>query len=217
MVKIKICGITSFGDAVAVIGAGVDFVGFIVEVPVETPRKIAFSQASEILQEIDRKKAIIVLMPSGLQEVERILELKPFGVQFHGYESPKFLQAVKEVSSNVALIKVLHLKKNSTYEDLKKLADSYDDLVDYFLLDTLAGKMGGTGMMHDWGVSKKLAENLKKPVFLSGGLGPDNVCVAIKRVHPFGVDASSKLESHPGFKDLERVNNFVREVKACST
>jgi len=217
MVRIKVCGITNYSDAAAVISTGVDFIGFIVDVPVETPRKITSSQAEEILREIDRKKAIIVLMPSALQEVERILELKPFGVQFHSNETPEFIRDVKEVSSKVAIIKALHMQKNSTFEELKNLANAYADLVDYFLLDTQSDKIGGTGMTHDWNVSKKLVENLKKPVFLSGGLGPENVCAAVKSVHPFGVDASSRLESKPGFKDIRKVKYFVREVKACST
>lgn len=217
MVKVKVCGLTNLNDALIALEFGVDFLGFIVDVPVETPRKITLPQAAGILQEIERRRAIIVVMPSTLKPVEAVLELKPFGVQFHSNETPKFMQEVRDITFKTNLIKTIHVKENSTFEELKKEADSYSPLVDYFLLDTQTDKVGGSGETHDWDLSTKLVNSLNKPVFLSGGLNLGNVCDAVKRVRPYAVDASSGLESKPGVKDATKIKHFVGEVRQCST
>ena len=71
------------------------------------------------------------------------------------------------------------------------------------------GSHGGTGVTFDWGEMQPLG----RPFILAGGLGPENVRAAIDAVHPFGVDASSKLESKPGVKDPSRIRDFIREAK----
>lgn len=216
MVKVKICGLTSLDDALLVLESGADYVGFIVDVPVETPRKINLRQAAEILQELEGSRAIIVLMPSTLREIEGALELKPFGLQFHGNETPEFMKQVREIASNTKLIKTIHVKKDSTLAEIEKQAESYSELVDYLLLDTQTGKIGGTGVTHDWDLARKLTETVDKPVFLSGGLNPENVCDAIKQAKPFAVDVASGVESKPGVKDKEKVKRFVVEAGRCS-
>ena len=76
------------------------------------------------------------------------------------------------------------------------------------LLDSDA--IGGTGLTFEW----SWLHGVDRPFVLAGGLGPDNVTDAIERVGPWGVDASSGLESAPGVKDLARVAEFVRKAKA---
>ncbi len=71
---------------------------------------------------------------------------------------------------------------------------------------------GGTGELADWGVAAVVARH--RPVWLAGGLGPDNVAAAIRAVGPRGVDASSRLEARPGVKDPERVRAFVAAARA---
>jgi phosphoribosylanthranilate isomerase len=70
---------------------------------------------------------------------------------------------------------------------------------------------GGTGLLSDWSVAKRIRE-LGKPLFLAGGLSPDNVREAITVVKPYAVDACSALEDSPGKKNQRRVAEFVRAV-----
>jgi phosphoribosylanthranilate isomerase len=78
------------------------------------------------------------------------------------------------------------------------------------LLDTWsAERHGGTGSVFDW----SLAEGLQRRFILAGGLGPENVAAAIRQVRPWGVDASSRLESSPGIKDAGKVAAFITEAK----
>jgi phosphoribosylanthranilate isomerase len=217
MVKIKICGLTSVSDAGAALRFGADFVGFIVDVPVETPRKITYLQAADFVQQVDRHSVVFVLMPSSVQEVERALSLKPFGIQFHGNETPEFMKEVRNIAGKTRLIKVLHVKKGSNFKELKEATDSYSQYVDFLLLDTQTDKAGGTGETHDWNIARRLVEAVKTPIFLSGGLNPENACEAINKVRPYALDASSGLEGRPGFKDMGKLRRFVEEVRRCST
>src|SRR5436305_10274145 len=88
---------------------------------------------------------------------------------------------------------------------LIKHASSLDQLANYntdaFLLDSyVAGKHGGTGEKFNWDLAIE-AQKFGKPIFLSGGLIPQNVADAVKQVKPFAVDVSSSVESAPGKKD----------------
>jgi phosphoribosylanthranilate isomerase len=98
------------------------------------------------------------------------------------------------------------------------IARSYDGIVDFLLLDShKAGdiQIGALGITHDWNVSREIAETVRTPVILAGGLGPDNVAQAIRAVRPAGVDSKTKTD-HTGShsKDLAKVREFARIAKA---
>jgi phosphoribosylanthranilate isomerase len=217
MVKVKVCGLINISDAETALRCGADFLGFIVDVPIQTPRRITLSQVAQMLQEIDRKKVVIVLMPSTLREVEAVFELKPFGVQFHGNETPEFMEDVGNIAGKTKLIKAIHVKKGSAFEELKAAVGSYSGIVNYLLFDTQTDKLGGTGETHDWNIARKLVESIDTPVFLSGGLNPKNVSEAVRTVMPYGIDVSSGVELRPGFKDEGKIRQLITEVGRCST
>jgi phosphoribosylanthranilate isomerase len=86
-----------------------------------------------------------------------------------------------------------------------------------FLLDAYTKEArGGTGEKFNWDLALQ-AQQYRKPVFLAGGLTPDNVAEAVRKVEPFGVDVSSGVESEPGKKDPEKMATFVRAAKSALT
>jgi phosphoribosylanthranilate isomerase len=86
---------------------------------------------------------------------------------------------------------------------------------DAFLLDSLVeGQPGGTGETFDWSLAAR-AKMFDKPVFLAGGLTPQNVAAAIRAAQPFGVDVSSGVESTPGKKDRQKMRDFVAAARAA--
>ena len=97
-------------------------------------------------------------------------------------------------------------------EESVALAQSYDGIADFILLDShRAGdnQIGALGVTHDWRISRRIVELSRTPVILAGGLGPDNVCGAIRAVMPAGVDSKTKTDrdgSHA--KDVEKVRRF---------
>ena len=76
---------------------------------------------------------------------------------------------------------------------------------------SVVGEYGGTGVTADWTAAERLARQF--PLLLAGGLTAENVAAAIERVHPWGVDSASGVESAPGKKDPAKMKAFVAEVK----
>jgi len=210
-VKVKICGVTNEEDAHRVVESGADMLGMIVDVPVETPRKIRIDEAEEIAKEIDDAiDIVVVLCPGSVKEVEEIVRrIKPFGVQLHGFESNEFLKSVREALPEVKVIKTIHVDLQGTIHG--GMPD--EKYVDFILLDTFAAQLGGTGKKHSWAKSREIVEASSIPVILSGGLTPENVEDAIKAVNPYGVDVASGVESSAGKKSREKIFQFVRNAK----
>jgi phosphoribosylanthranilate isomerase len=99
------------------------------------------------------------------------------------------------------------------------IAQSYEGLADFLLLDSYRAsdrQIGALGVTHDWTVSRRIVEQLRTPVILAGGLGPDNVAAAIRAVRPAGVDSKTRTDqdcSHA--KDIERVRRFHQAARAA--
>lgn len=217
MTKVKVCGITNEEDALMAVNYGADAIGMIINVPVETPRKIDIEKAKKIMDRLPPFiSTVIVLMPDSLRGVKEIVnKLNPCAVQLHGHESLDFISKIKE-RVDVKIIKTVHidLGKKTKQEQIKE-AERYSKIADAILLDTkINEREGGTGKTHDWKISSKIRDLIKtKPLILSGGLNPENVKVAIKTVRPYAVDASSGIESKPGKKDIEKMRRFIKIAK----
>jgi phosphoribosylanthranilate isomerase len=98
-------------------------------------------------------------------------------------------------------------------------AESLKELPKYpteaWLLDACSAEnLGGTGEKFNWDLAVE-AQKFGKPVFLAGGLTPENVAAAVRRVQPFGVDVSSGVESSPGKKDHAKVKAFIKAVQSA--
>jgi phosphoribosylanthranilate isomerase len=120
--------------------------------------------------------------------------------QLHGDEAPETVTELRD--RGVKVIKALRVRDEGSLAVL----DRYE--ADLFLLDAYSEKArGGTGERFDWGLAKSLKG--RGNILVSGGLAPENVAEAIWLFQPYGVDASSSLESSPGIKDRERVRRFI--------
>jgi phosphoribosylanthranilate isomerase len=124
-------------------------------------------------------------------------------VQLHGAEGPEFARRVP-----LPVIRAVRIR------DAASLASLQGYPARAFLLDAFAeGQAGGTGLTFPWGLVE-LARPAG-PIILAGGLTPANVGVAVRRAHPYAVDASSGLESRPGRKDHRKVEEFIANVRAA--
>jgi len=210
-VRVKICGVTNEADAHLVVASGADMLGLIVDVPVQTPRKITLARAAAISKTVGEAIPLVtVLAPSSAEEVARVVErVQPWAVQLHGFEPAALVKAVRTALPGVKLIKTLHLDAGGTIHG--ELPDV--ELVDFILLDTFSDQLGGTGATHNWSASKAISAESPVPVILSGGLTSANVADAIRSVKPYGVDVASGVESAPGRKSVEKVFQFVRNAR----
>ncbi len=211
--QVKICGHRTVEDARQSARLGADFIGVIVEVPVDTPRKVSTEQAAEIIRSIESPaQGVMVIMPDTVKEtVELYRAVKPSFIQLHGDESTEF---VKELKSAVPckVIKTIHVAG----EDSIKQAQSHAKFADAILLDTATEKAGGSGITHNWQISRRIVEAVKLPVFLAGGLTQENVEEAMEAAGPSGVDTASGVEGADGMKDAGKVGEFIRRAKGSS-
>jgi phosphoribosylanthranilate isomerase len=202
VVRTKICGITSWRDAVAAIDAGADAIG--INLVPGSSRFVNLAAAVSWIEKANREiTTVAVTMNPTPEQADILLAGTLFdGIQLHGLETPDFCAILRRFRKPI-------IKAVSAQADLRQ-ADEYP--VEAILLDSSAGnKLGGTGRVFAW--EEKVGLVLAKPLILSGGLTPDNVERAISLLHPFAVDVASGVESAPGQKDLVKVRAFVAAAR----
>lgn len=199
--RIKICGITRMEDASAAVLSGVDALGFIFWKP--SPRFIDPVAAARIVGALPPFVASVAVFvnPAREEVLHAIAAAGPSVLQFHGEESPDFCS-----SFGRPYIKVFKVGQRS---NLLESAASYGDAAGWLFDAYDEKRVGGTGETFDWDL---IPHNLTRPLVLSGGLEPDNVAAAIRKVRPYAVDVSSGVESAKGIKDAAKIAAFVQGV-----
>jgi len=195
--RIKICGIINLDDALVAVHSGVDAVGFVFA---PSKRRIDPEKAQYIIQKLPPFVSVVgVFMNQVIGEVQEILDVTGVEVvQLHGEESPEFCEKIQK-----RIIKRIPICENDTREILEDRMKPYT--VSAFILDPGAGN----GQTFDW----KIAKGIDKPIILAGGLTPQNVRQAVNTLHPDGVDVSSGVEIRYGDKDLQKIQQFIQEVR----
>ena len=201
MIHVKICGITSFNDAIMATNYGASALGFIFYE--KSPRYINPEILKTWISNVPSSvKKVGVFVNKDVDKVNKIAEELNLGmVQLHGDESPEYCnQMIRPV------IKVFRVNKKFDSIMLKNYQ------VATFLFDTYNKENhGGTGESFDW--QSILQLNTETPVILSGGLNADNVLEGIEVVKPSAVDVNSGVEAAPGKKDEEKIKNLFTILK----
>jgi len=194
---VKVCGLRTATDVNAAVEAGADAVGFVLA---ESPRRVSVETAGRLGEGVPVHRVLVTVDALPEQLLRWVGISGATGVQPHG----KHAVAAGGAAGAKGLL-VLHPVPVRGLIDLGVVPDDRIPL-----LDTYAPlQHGGTGAAFDW----SLLQGLDRDFVLAGGLGPANVAEAIARIHPWGVDASSGLESGPGIKDPDLIKAFVREAK----
>lgn len=214
MVRVKICGITRLQDLQAAAAAGADALGFVF-----TPRSRRFVEtaaAAELVAEVPVFVSRVGLfMDQPYEEVARVLERVPLSLlQFHGSEDAAWcrrfgLPYIKAFGMTAAGAPDRGLARDMA-RDVALAARDYADAAALLLDSHGAAEAGGTGRPFDWAAAPRLA----RPLVLAGGLTPDNVREAVRRVRPWAVDVSSGVEDAPGVKNAQKMQAFIREAKS---
>jgi phosphoribosylanthranilate isomerase len=202
--KVKICGVTNAADALTAAEAGADMIGLMFYDG--SPRHITLAQATDITRALPPfvLKVGVFVNPEPAQVQEAVAACGLNLLQFHGDEDSAFC-----TQFGVMSVKALRVQ---SAESLQTLANFHTDA---FLLDAYSkAGLGGTGEKFNWDLAIE-AQKFGKPIFLAGGLTPENVAAAIAQVKPFAVDVSSGVESAPGKKDAAKVRAFIAAVRAA--
>ena len=212
MTRVKICGLTSQRDVETVVDVGADALGFIVDVPVDTPRELTVDRAIELVDAVPPFAAtVLVTMPESVDRaVELVDRIQPDTIQLHGELSPSAAASVTEQVPATTI--------KAVDADEPERCGRYAGAVDALLVDSVDGEGGGgTGETHDWERTAAVAADLDTPVILAGGLTPTNVAGAVETVVPYGVDVASGVERETAAadgsrKDADAVEQFVAQA-----
>jgi phosphoribosylanthranilate isomerase len=203
-ILVKFCGITNYADAQAAVKAGAEALGF--NFYTKSPRFLAVPEAARITKRLPSfviRVGVFVNAPAE-RIIQAITECSLNLLQFHGDETPAFCTQFGLMS-----MKAFQIRDVDSLKELPKYQ------TEAYLLDAWSpAARGGTGEKFNWELAKE-AQKFGKPIFLAGGLTPENVAAAVRQASPFGVDVASGVESSPGKKDQVRMRAFIKAVRSA--
>ena len=215
--RVKICCIKSVDEARTAIRHGASALGLVSAMP-SGPGPIPEELIAEIAAQVPPPIATFLL--TSRQDAASIInQQRRTGVntiQIVDHLSTPELQKLRRALPGVWLVQVIHVEGPENLEEAKAVAPH----VDAILLDSGRPKaavkeLGGTGRVHDWTVSVAIREAVPIPIFLAGGLKPENVREAIERVEPFGLDLCTGVRTN-GDLDDEKLAAFFRAVRSAA-
>ena len=211
--RIKICCIRSIDEAWTAIGFGASAIGLVARmpsgpgpIPDELIRQIAANVpppiATFMLTSETSVKAIIKHHERTLTNTIQIVDNLEEGTY----------KELKDALPSVKIVQVIHVIDEESVDQAVSISENVDAL----LLDSgnpnlKIKELGGTGRVHDWKLSRKIRDNSKCPVFLAGGLKPENVRQAIEEVEPFGIDVCSGVRTD-GKLDRQKLSDFFQNA-----
>lgn len=215
----KICGLTNVIDAHTAIKCGATALGFVMGgkvLPVEVEPHA--QTVRQIIKAVPPN--IETYLVTHLLEPEEIIDLADYinsaGIQISEDIGVDKVRAVRE-NTRKKIIKTVVAQADSGLEKLR----AYEPYCDYILLDSqVGGYVGGTGAIGDWELCRELIKQASRPVFLAGGLTPQNVEAAIRATDPHGVDVSTGVSTYSADylrkdrKDPEKIRDFIAVARS---
>jgi phosphoribosylanthranilate isomerase len=211
--RVKVCCIGSVAEAALAVECGASALGLVSNMP-SGPGVISDDQIAEIAATVPPPIGTFLL--TSRQRVADIIEQQRFcrtnTIQLCDHLTQGTHRDLKDALPGIKIVQVVHVAGPDSVEEAVRIAPH----VDAILLDSgnqkLAVKqLGGTGRTHDWTLSRTIRERIAIPLFLAGGLTPDNVSEAIDEVGPFGLDLCSGVRTD-GKLDAARLKRFFAVV-----
>jgi phosphoribosylanthranilate isomerase len=212
--RVKICCIATEQEAALAVRMGASAIGLVSRMP-SGPGPIPEDRIREIAATVPPGVATFLLTCETT--AQPIIAQQKFcrtnTLQLVDEVEPGVHERLRDALPGIALVQVIHVRDEGAIRQSVEVSP----LVDAILLDSgnpsLATKeLGGTGRAHDWAVSRRIRDSVDVPVFLAGGLNPENVHSAIQRVSPFGVDVCSGLRAD-GSLDENKLSRFMTAVR----
>jgi phosphoribosylanthranilate isomerase len=219
---IKICGNTNLQDALLAADTGADAVGFVLA---PSARRVTMGQMSEIVPDLPGDiTSIGVFNTQDFDEIVSALRSAGLhGVQLHGELDFSLAEKLRrEFGHRLFIIQTLHwnisgdpARAEEKLRNELRAIGRHDD-IDAVLIDTrTTTASGGTGQAFDWKRAREViaAEAGRLRIIIAGGLHSGNVREAIVTLRPWGVDVASGVESRPGRKSPEALQDFIRAAR----
>ena len=217
---VQIYTVQSPAEGLALASLGVDHIG-ITPSDHGLPGEISNAYAAEIFAAIGEKAVKVALTVDSdlLKIVDMVKTVKPDILHLCGdlkLVTPKKVVELRGLLPGMQIMQAIPVMDETALQ----IARDYEEVSDYFILDSYSDQIGGigaAGFTHDWSISRAIVDQSQIPVILAGGLSPDNVADAIQKVQPWGVDSLTRTNLPLGDgkfrKDLELVKLFVERAK----
>jgi phosphoribosylanthranilate isomerase len=206
-VGVKVCGILTAAQADGIISAGVDAVGL--NFWPKSKRYIAPQDAqwAKDLAGVVLRVAVLVNPEDELiAQVASLVDV----IQLHGDETSQRCEHIAQMG--LPVIKALQVKDEAVLASIRDYAAAEAVLLDSYN----PGQYGGEGRSFPWELAVRAVRGYPdRPIILAGGLTPENVAEAVGGVMPAAVDVASGVESSPGVKDMEKVRDFIQQVRSA--
>jgi len=211
--QLKVCCIATTEEAELAIRYGANAVGLVSEMP-SGPGVITDDRIEEIAACIPPGVSTFLLTSS--REVDAIVDqqqrFRVDTIQLCDDLPPEKILELRSLMREVSFIKVIHVAGDKAIDQARTAAQAAHAL----LLDSgnpskAVKELGGTGRIHDWALSRKICDEVEIPVWLAGGLTPENVAEAVRKVRPFGVDVCSGLRTD-GLLNEEKLSRFTQNL-----
>jgi len=222
---VKLCGTTTAADARMAAEAGADYFGVVVEVGF-SPRSLTIEQARDLFR-APPIPAVALVFELAEERLHVLAEqLNPFAVQFLSQDGPEVVRRLRARFPAIKVWQSIHLPTAGGSVDVAEtqqvMRNYLDAGVDTLLFDTVAllegtQRFGGTGLTSDWSVVRGLMDalDIAVPVYLAGGINPQNAKEALLTVGPSGIDLCSGVEASPGTRDPDKVRALMQAVSAA--
>jgi len=215
--RVKICCIASVEEAWLAIRYGAAAVGLVSEMP-SGPGPISEDLIAKIARALPPSVSSF-LLTSKMEPSEIIAQHRRCGtsvIQLVDRLKIGDYRQLREAMPGIGLVQVVHVTGEEAVDEAVAVAPHVNGiLLDSGKPNLRVKQLGGTGRTHDWSVSKRIREKVKVPIFLAGGLNPDNVVEGLRQVQPFGVDVCSGVRTEDKL-DERKLSAFFEAVSSYS-
>jgi phosphoribosylanthranilate isomerase len=216
-VRVKICCIKDRDEARMAVAAGAAALGLVSEMP-SGPGVVDEATIAEVAASAPPGVSTFLLtcLPDAARIADQVRRTRVTTVQICDRPEEGTAAALQRALPALKVVQVVHVTgPESVAEAESSAADADAILLDSGRPAAAVKELGGTGRRHDWALSARIVERVPRPVFLAGGLTPDNVAEAIRTVRPWGLDVCSGVRSE-GRLDAARLARFFEAVRAAS-
>ena len=213
--RIQIAGLSTLEDVRYAFGVGADAVGFTVGLPHGPHDGLTEEKVGEIVGALPPFLATVTITYEASYDglVEMLEVCRTPVLQAHGPHDPDVIRRLKLALSHLKVIKSVSVTGPAAVDE----ARAWEGVADSLILDSVdpdTGRLGATGLVHDWAVSRRIVRESRLPVILAGGLTPENVAEAISAVEPWGVDVHTGVEID-GRLSRDRLARFVAAARGA--
>ena len=212
--NIQMAGIRNIEDAVMCTECGVNIIGLLVGQAHTSDDFISKELARDIKLALPNN--IKTTLITHLEDAEQIIQIAEYidvdYIQLHSHLAETEVEIIKNALPHKKILRLIHIGSDG------KILNDLDsmEIADFYFTDSInleTNQFGGTGLTHNLETDKMLVESLGKPVFIAGGLTPENVAEAIRTCKPYGVDVNSGCRGAYGNRDRAKVIAFVKNAR----